>query len=107
MDRIALYTAHGVEEEELRKYYAELCLRPEPITLHEGMKLSMYTVIMVATVRERLRERDSGSLDAETVGTEIDQYRKMVTPLDDQVEITEHRGAGAWRAYSWRSGSKT
>ncbi|KAG9221259.1 hypothetical protein CCMSSC00406_0008906 [Pleurotus cornucopiae] len=94
VDRIALYTAHGVDDEELRKYYSELCLRPEPIMLHEGMKLSMYVVIMVATVRERLRERRGGTLDAEIVGTEIDQYRMIVTPLDDQVTTTENADAG-------------
>ncbi|KAL4255949.1 hypothetical protein AB1N83_012810 [Pleurotus pulmonarius] len=92
VDRIALYAAHGVDDEELRKYYTELCLRPEPMSLHEGMKLSMYVVIMVATVRERLREGDDGALDSETARTKIDLYRKTVTPLGDyQAGYGAHR----------------
>lgn len=56
IDRIVLYRERAVPQETLVKYYAELALRPSPLTFPEGEKLNIKDSIMIAEARETLRK---------------------------------------------------
>ncbi|KAJ7125262.1 hypothetical protein C8R44DRAFT_619312, partial [Mycena epipterygia] len=59
IDRIVLYHKFSVDESYLIPRYAALCERPELLTVEEGLKLGMGTVISLSRARECARNRDT------------------------------------------------
>ncbi|KAJ7350684.1 hypothetical protein DFH08DRAFT_695847, partial [Mycena albidolilacea] len=62
VDRIVLYHAFGVDESYLVPRYAALAERPELLTVEEGIRLGMETVIPLSRARECLRNGAASGL---------------------------------------------
>jgi len=57
VDRIVLYHKYSVDEKILIPRYMTLCMRPELLTVEEGLKLGMGTVIALTRTRECTRNQ--------------------------------------------------
>lgn len=61
VDKISIYHEHNISKLYLIPSYVAIVKRDKPLTLHEGMKLGMETVLRTADARERARQRASES----------------------------------------------
>ncbi|KAF8185898.1 hypothetical protein K438DRAFT_1535480, partial [Mycena galopus ATCC 62051] len=55
VDRIMLYRKYSIDETYLIPRYVALCERSEPLTVEEGLRLGMATVIPLSRARECMR----------------------------------------------------
>jgi hypothetical protein len=55
VQRIELYHKNDVDRNHLIGDYIELCQRPQPLNLKEGLDLGLETTLMIAQAREEIR----------------------------------------------------
>ena len=72
--RIQLFNNHGIEKDLLFQSYRVLCMRDEPISHEEGIKMGLDTTLCIIRARELCRREraDDGSMTPSPVSTTSD-----------------------------------
>ncbi|KAL1703911.1 hypothetical protein EV121DRAFT_206870 [Schizophyllum commune] len=81
IDRVVMYQDHGVDRRKLVPCYAALAQRADPITLDEGERLGLSTVIMLAQARELARAGPQRELAP--AGLRRDEMEEIVKDVFD------------------------
>ncbi|KAG6885558.1 hypothetical protein C0993_012801 [Termitomyces sp. T159_Od127] len=77
--RIAIYQHLNIDRSHLLPMYAELCRRPQALTLQESKVIGLETTVLIANVRERLRAPPAnGGMSPLPVGIEDDDVKAAV-----------------------------
>ncbi|TFY63239.1 hypothetical protein EVG20_g6399 [Dentipellis fragilis] len=97
VDKVVLGHKYGVEA-WIRPGRVALCNRPEPLTWEEGLRLGFGDIMLITTVRERLRMRPKSDPQASEIEVMIEDYFKKEGKVGSAKKVDDEVVAGK-RAY--------